>query len=76
MTTYTLDVRRLLCPMPVIKTQQKVKTLAAGDHLIVTATDPGTLQDIPSWCRIFGHTVIDSRQVKDDIIIEILIARN
>lgn len=74
MTIHELDVRRLLCPMPVIKTQQKVKTLSSGDRLIVTATDPGALQDIPSWCRIFGHTVVDSRQVDDDIIIEILIA--
>ena len=74
MAKHTLDVRHLLCPMPVIKTQQIVKTLASGDHLTVTATDPGTLHDIPSWCRIFGHSVLDSRQVGDDIIIEILIA--
>ena len=74
MTKHTLNVRRLLCPMPVIKTQKMVKTLAPGDHLVITATDPGTLHDIPSWCRIFGHSVLDSRQVDDDIIIEILIA--
>ncbi len=54
---HELDARRLLCPMPVIRTQDKIKTLAPGDVLTVTATDPGALSDIPAWCRINGHSV-------------------
>jgi tRNA 2-thiouridine synthesizing protein A len=48
--------------MPVIRTQDKIKDLEDGDTLIVICTDPGTLSDIPAWCRIHGHTVIDTRQ--------------
>lgn len=55
-----LDARRLLCPLPVIRVQDKVKELNAGDQLEVTCTDPGALQDIPAWCRINGHRVLDT----------------
>ncbi|HBX60162.1 MAG TPA: SirA family protein, partial [Methylophaga sp.] len=50
-----LDARRLLCPLPVIKTQNKVAELSSGDILTVICTDPGALSDIPAWARIHGH---------------------
>ena len=59
MTQHTLDCRRLLCPLPVIRTQDKIKTLNSGDELLVIATDPGVKADIPAWCRINGHQVLD-----------------
>ena len=52
-----LDARRLLCPLPVIRTQERVKDLAPGDRLEVICTDPGALHDIPAWCRLNGHRV-------------------
>lgn len=54
-----LDCSNLLCPMPVIRTQNALKDLNIGDTLQVTCTDPGTLNDIPTWCRINGHEVAD-----------------
>ncbi len=65
----TLDVRRLLCPMPVIKTQDRVKLLSAGDQLTILCTDPGVLSDIPSWCRINGHKVVSCKESKIEITI-------
>lgn len=62
MTCETLDVRRLLCPMPVIRTQQAVKKLQVGDELEIICTDPGTMHDIPTWCRIYGHQVLIAEQ--------------
>lgn len=59
MSHHSLDARRLLCPMPVIRTQNMVKTLAVGDTLEVICTDPGVKSDIPAWCRINGHRVVD-----------------
>ena len=55
---FVLDARRLLCPLPVIRTQDRIAELAPGDTLEVQATDPGALHDIPAWCRIHGHTVL------------------
>ncbi len=71
MTIHTLDARRLLCPLPVIRTQNAMKMLAPGDVLEVTCTDPGVLQDIPAWCRINGHRVIASRREGIEIVVEI-----
>jgi len=66
---FKLDAKRLLCPMPVIRTQDKIKELSCGDQLTVVCTDPGALNDIPAWCRINGHKVIDSQQNDDEVII-------
>ena len=72
-TQHTLDTSRLLCPMPVIRTQDKIKTLQVGDILEVTCTDPGALNDIPAWCRINGHEVIATSEKDDEIFITIKI---
>ena len=71
MSDYTLDARNSLCPMPVIKTQNKVKELKPGDTLEVTSTDPGAMNDIPAWCRINGHVVVDSKEVGCEVIIKV-----
>ena len=60
--TAHLDVRQLLCPLPVIRTQAKVAVLPHGSVLEVTATDPGVLQDIPAWCRVHGHQFLGSER--------------
>lgn len=55
----TLDARGLLCPMPVIKTQNRLKSMGPGEQLNVICTDPGALHDIPAWCRVHGHKVVE-----------------
>ncbi|MDX8125790.1 sulfurtransferase TusA family protein [Methylomonas sp. OY6] len=69
MSGHVLNARRLLCPLPVIRTQDKVKTLQVGDVLTVECTDPGVMQDIPAWCRINGHRVLDTRVVDGEYVI-------
>jgi tRNA 2-thiouridine synthesizing protein A len=69
MSTHELDARRLLCPLPVIKTQNKIKELTSGDILKVVCTDPGTLHDIPAWCKVHGHKIISTQMIERDIFI-------
>jgi len=66
-----LDARRMLCPMPVIKTQNKVAQMQHGDVIDVICTDPGVLNDIPAWARINGHEVIKSVETEDEITITV-----
>jgi tRNA 2-thiouridine synthesizing protein A len=66
-----LDARRMLCPMPVIRTQEKVGQLNVGDILTVHCTDPGAIYDIPAWCRVNGHEVLDIAQQDGEVIIRI-----
>ena len=69
MSSYQLDARNMLCPLPVIKTQDKAAELQRGDILEVICTDPGALNDIPAWCRINGHEVLDTGQTDDEVSI-------
>lgn len=71
MSHYTLEARNILCPMPVIKTQNKIAELHPGDILEVTCTDPGALNDIPAWCRINGHIVKQTLENDGEVIITI-----
>ncbi len=71
MSQHTLDARNSLCPMPVIKTQNKIAELQPGDILEVTCTDPGALNDIPAWCRINGHLVKETFEYDDEVVIVI-----
>ena len=63
-----VDARRLLCPMPVIRLQDCVNRQPAGTRVRVTCTDPGAMNDIPAWCRINGHEVLDTREQDDEYI--------
>ena len=66
-----LDVKKSLCPIPVIRTQNRIKEMAVGEELEVIATDPGALEDIPAWCRINGHEVVETSQKDGEIRIRI-----
>ena len=63
-----LDARRLFCPMPVIRLQDCINQQAVGTRIKITCTDPGVMNDIPTWCRINGHEVISSRELGDEYI--------
>jgi tRNA 2-thiouridine synthesizing protein A len=65
----TLKLHRMLCPMPVIKVQNCVKQLPVGDQVEAICTDPGALNDIPAWCRINGHQVIECRTEGGEYIV-------
>ena len=61
----------MLCPMPVIRTQEKVEKLQVGDTLTILCTDPGAIHDIPAWCRVNGHEVLDIQQKDEEISIRL-----
>jgi len=60
-----LDTLGLLCPMPVIRTQERVRALDAGSVLEVLATDPGAVHDIRAWCRVHGHEFLHHRDCRE-----------
>jgi tRNA 2-thiouridine synthesizing protein A len=60
-----VDCRRLLCPLPVIRVQNCVADLKPGTRVEAVCTDPGALHDIPAWCRMNGHEVLEMRSGND-----------
>jgi len=71
-----LDARGLICPMPVIRTQQRVDSLEDGAVLDVIATDPGTLHDVPAWCRVHGHEVVETHRDGREVRVRVRVHRN
>ena len=73
---HVLNARQLLCPMPVIRTQKFVSELSDGDVLEVICSDPGALVDIPAWCRVHGHKVLDTQSSQDEFIVWLKVLRD
>lgn len=59
----TLDTKGLSCPMPLLKTKKAMSQLGSGQVLEVLGTDPGSKNDMPSWCEKEGHEFLG---IKDD----------
>ncbi len=57
-----LDVKGLLCPLPVLKARKALQALSAGDELVVEATDPAAVIDVPHFCNESGHALVDSSE--------------
>lgn len=52
-----LDVRGMLCPLPVIALARAASGLSAGTVIVVLADDVAARSDIPAWTRLKGHRV-------------------
>lgn len=57
-----LDATGLKCPLPVLKAQRAINSLAAGEVLSVAATDPGAKADMAAFCQAKGHELLTSSE--------------
>jgi tRNA 2-thiouridine synthesizing protein A len=63
-----LDLKGLLCPLPVVKVSQSIKNIPVGGIIRAIATDIGALADFPSWARTTGNEVIKTDREDKDLI--------
>jgi len=61
-----LDVRGLLCPLPVLKARKRLSTMKPGETLRILATDPASAIDFPHWCNESGHDLVDAARTQDE----------
>ncbi|HTY20452.1 MAG TPA: FAD-dependent oxidoreductase [Geobacteraceae bacterium] len=54
----------LQCPGPVMRLKQEMDTIAVGDMLSITASDPGFYSDAASWARSTGNIIRDIKSEK------------
>ncbi|TCD13752.1 sulfurtransferase TusA family protein [Oricola cellulosilytica] len=59
------DLRGLNCPLPVLKTQKRMRTMAKGDRIWVRTSDPLAVIDIPNFCQERGHALIETQSAED-----------
>jgi tRNA 2-thiouridine synthesizing protein A len=62
-----IDCFGLMCPMPIVKTAQKIKQMKTGQVLEVTATDKGIKQDMPAWCKATGNECLGLEEENGEI---------
>jgi len=53
--TETINACGLQCPGPILQLKQAIDSLAVGEAVSITATDPGFVADAPAWCNTTGH---------------------
>lgn len=63
-----LDLSRLKCPLPALKTRKALKTLSSGDILEVLCTDPLSVIDIPALIQETGDRVEITRRDEQTIL--------
>jgi tRNA 2-thiouridine synthesizing protein A len=72
MTDTTLDLRGLRCPLPALKTRKALRSLTAGDRLVVECTDPLSTIDIPNLIRETGDVLESEERGSDAFVFRIL----
>ena len=60
-----LDLRGLICPLPVLKARQRLLHMAAGTVLQVETSDPAAPADFRAFCEATGHRLLDLEETAD-----------
>lgn len=58
--TISLNACGLQCPGPIMKVYQNIEKMNEGEVLEISASDPGFVKDIASWCDKTGNTLLKS----------------
>lgn len=64
---HTLDCLGLYCPMPIVKTAQKIKELSPGEVLEVISDDTGIKSDMPAWAKKTGNEYLGLEEDEGEI---------
>jgi tRNA 2-thiouridine synthesizing protein A len=58
MVCTTLDLKGLLCPLPVLRANKATRNLSPGTIIEVLVTDPQAPKDFEAFCETAGHEFI------------------
>ena len=62
------DATGLLCALPVLRANRKMRELDVDGLLTVRATDPAAEQDFPAYCRQTGHELVSAGREGDVLV--------
>lgn len=66
--TMRLDCCGMQCPGPIMKVFEAMKSMADGQLLEVTSSDPGFVRDIAAWCRRTDNTLVSNDRRGTDYV--------
>ena len=53
-----LNCEGLNCPLPILKTKKAIDGMTSGQLLKMSATDPGSVNDMDSWSKRTGNELV------------------
>ena len=65
MNPVEIDARGLRCPLPVIRLAAAARDAPAGTRITVLADDPAARHDVPAWCRMRHHELLETTEVTE-----------
>jgi tRNA 2-thiouridine synthesizing protein A len=61
----TTDIVYMMCPMHLLKLEEKMKELERGQILEILTDYDGALEDIPGWCEKTGNEFLGIEETED-----------
>jgi tRNA 2-thiouridine synthesizing protein A len=55
------DAGDMSCGELVLELRLRLRSLSAGEVLLLSARDPGAPEDLPAWCRLTGNELVAMR---------------
>ena len=63
-----LDVRKLACPLPILRAKKSLSVMDSGKVLKVVATDKEAPKDFEVFCRQTGNALLSAETEGDEFI--------
>ena len=63
-----VDATGLRCPEPVMLLHAAIRRAGVGDVICLTATDPSTQRDVPSFCEFLGHSLLETNLNQEQFV--------
>ncbi|MGE0383999.1 MAG: sulfurtransferase TusA family protein [Gammaproteobacteria bacterium] len=52
------------CPLPIVRLNSEIRSLNAGEEIVVLASDRAFELDVQAWCRRTGHALVDFQDLQ------------
>jgi tRNA 2-thiouridine synthesizing protein A len=63
-----LDVRKLACPLPILRAKKSLSTMSTGQVLKIVATDKGAPKDFVDFCSKTGNELLSSTANDEEFV--------
>jgi len=66
--TTSYDLCGLKCPMPIVRLNKIIKSMAVDETCRIVADDPAFAPDVEAWCRKTGHALLQCEHEEEGIV--------
>lgn len=63
-----LDVRGLVCPLPILRTKKSLADMTHGQILRIVATDPASVIDFQVFAEQTGNQLLSTSETKGEFL--------